>query len=152
MNTTVLFTLLIAAAMALPAWLAWRKAQHRSTLSGWLASLLLGLPFALTLLLHPEWLSHPVPDSVKYWVLDPLFLGLCALAGGLVYRLAPLALALLLVIGKAFGEAFKDVEWRQDEEDDNKTTYSKLTDPFDWYNDWNYSFYRESTWDYEDDD
>ena len=58
----------------------------------------------------------------------PAFLALSALGGGLVYRLAPLAFALLLVIGKAFGEAFKDVEWRQDDERKDHN-YSDESDP-----------------------
>ena len=117
MDKTVLITLLVASGLGMPAWMAWRKAHKRSYVGGLLASLLLALPFALTLWLLPESLSIPMTDSVKVLVMLPAFLALSALGGGLVYLLGPLALALLLGTGKAFGEAFKNVEWRQDKEE-----------------------------------
>lgn len=145
MDTTVLKILLIATAVAMPAWMVWRKSRKRPWLAGWLLVVgLLILPYGLTVWLHPEWLAHPVPFLAKHLVILPAFFSLAALVGGL----APLALALILVIGKAFGEAFKDVEWRQDEEEED-SGYSEYVDPLgkDWVNDWKYSYYRQSFWD-----
>ena len=61
MDKTILITLLISAALAMPAWMAWRKANKRPWLVGWLLVVgLLILPYGVTVWLHPEWLNHPV--------------------------------------------------------------------------------------------
>ena len=148
MNPFVINSLLIAAALALPLWLVWQKRHDRPTLRGWLACLLLGLPFVLTWLLHPEWLSAPVTQSVKAFVLLPLYLGLSALAGGLIYSLIPL----LFSGGKTLGKTFMGFEWGQQVKDHGNggITRKELTDPFDIYNDCDYSVYRKSIWEKDD--
>ena len=150
MNETVFTILLIAVAVAMPAWMARRKANARPWLVGWLLVVgLLILPFGLTVWLHPEWLNHPVPFLAKHLVLIPFFLSLCALGGGLLYLMAPLAIALFLGGAKALGEAFKDVEWGNNAEDQGYggITRKEVENPFDFYNDFYYEFYRKNNWD-----
>lgn len=143
MDKIILNSLLITVALAMPIWMAWRKANKLPWLGGWLLVVgFLSLPFGLTLWLHPEWLNHPVTDSVKHLVVLPALLSLCTLGGGLVYLVAPLVLTLLLSGGKTLGQAFKDMKWRQDDENGGRT-YSDLINPFDWKNDWKYGFYRD---------
>lgn len=115
MDKIILNTLLITTALAIPVWMAWRTTNKRPWLGGWILVVgLLALPFGLTAWLHPEWLNHPVAGSIKNLVVLPALLSLCALGGGLVYLVAPLAIALLL----CFGETFRDIEWRRDDTDE----------------------------------
>jgi len=151
MDKTILITLLIASALAMPVWMAWRKANERPWLGGWLFVVgLLALPIGLTLWLLPEWLAIPALDLhgpvkfyLQYLVLLPAFLSLCVLGGGMIYLLAPLALAILLGVGKAFGEAFKGVEWQQDEDEaiENEASWGTETYPSKERNSFEYDLY-----------
>ena len=146
MDATLLKIILLIAAVAMPVWIAWRKANKRPWMGPWVLIVgLLILPYLLTIWLQPEWLNHPVSFLAKHLVLLPAFFSLAALAGGLVYILVPLVLALLLSAGKGLGAAFKDVEWRWEEEEDEDGCYTKLVDPLgkDWVNDWKYGYYRD---------
>jgi hypothetical protein len=142
MNATMLNTLLITTAVATPVWMIWRKIKGRPFIARWLFTVgALLLPIILAKFLAPAaWMdirTMPTP----FWFLTglPFLLGVSALGGGLI-----------VFIGKILNSFFNRLDavkfeflGKPKHDDDQYLGVAKAYDPFDFYNDWTYRFYRD---------
>jgi hypothetical protein len=136
MNATMLTTLLVATAVAAPAWMLLRKKQGLPFKARWLMTVgLLMAPIFLAKWLAPTaWMDiRTMPDLFWYLTVLPFVLGIAALGGGLLVFLAQILGAFLGAIGS--------VDW-PDYEVDDSPRFNDLINPLDWNNDWIYSFHR----------
>jgi hypothetical protein len=139
MNATMLTTLIVATAVVTLAWMIWQKKHKQPFMARWLLTVgLLLAPIFLAKWLAPAaWLDiRTMPDLFWYLTVLPFLVAVSSIGGGL-----------LLFFGQILGAFFNvlgDAEWSGDDED-KYLGVAKAYDPYDFYNDWYYRFYRDDT-------